>query len=80
MCSSRSIIAMDVFVGPLGLSYTREGVGESLALEVLYLFLCAFILFMLARNAIICIVYFQRSNLVACCSNEVFLVREASGC
>jgi uncharacterized membrane protein len=78
MCSSSSIIAMDVFVGFLGLFWIREGVGESLAPEVLY-FLCAFILFMLARDAIICIVYFQRSNLVACCPNKVFLVRETSG-
>jgi hypothetical protein len=29
-------------------------VRESLALEVLYLFLCAFILFMLARNVLLC--------------------------
>jgi hypothetical protein len=43
---------MNMFVGFLGLSYIREDVGESLAPEVLYLFLCAFISFMLARNFI----------------------------
>jgi hypothetical protein len=53
-------MAIDVFVGFLGLFYTRESVGESLAPEVLYLFLCAFILFLLARNVINCVVYFQR--------------------
>jgi hypothetical protein len=43
-------------------------VGESLAPEVLYLFLCVFISFMLTRNVILCIFYFQRSKLCACCS------------
>jgi hypothetical protein len=56
-------MAIDVFVGFLGLFYTRESVGESLAPEVLYLFLCAFILFLLARNVINCVVYFQRLQL-----------------
>jgi hypothetical protein len=79
MCSSRSIIALDEFVGCLGLFLTRESVGESLAPEVRHLFLCAFILFMLARNAISCIVYFQSSNLCACCSNNWSLVRKTSG-
>jgi hypothetical protein len=53
-------MAIDVFVGFLGLFWTRECVGESLAPEVLYLFLCAFILFVLVRNAFIHIVYFQK--------------------
>jgi hypothetical protein len=47
-------------------------VGESLAPEVLYLFLCAFISFMLARNVILCIVYFQSSKWCACCSITCF--------
>jgi hypothetical protein len=59
MYRSRSIIALGVFVGFLGLFWTRECVGESLAPEVLYLFLCAFILLLLARNAFICVHYFQ---------------------
>jgi hypothetical protein len=50
---------MDVCVGFLGLFETRECVGESLAPEVLSLFLCAFILLLLARNACICVHYFQ---------------------
>jgi hypothetical protein len=49
---------MDVFVGFVGLFQTREGVRESLGPEVLYLFLCAFISFMLARNAILGIFIF----------------------
>jgi hypothetical protein len=48
---------MDVFWFP------RLGVWEILDPEVLYLFLCAFILFMLARNAINYIVYFQKIQL-----------------
>jgi hypothetical protein len=42
-----------VFVGYLGLFWTRETVRESLGPEVLYLFLYAFILFLVNRNAII---------------------------
>jgi hypothetical protein len=53
MCRSRSIKAIDVFVGFLGLFWTIEIVRESLSPEVLYLFLHAFILFMVNRNAII---------------------------
>jgi hypothetical protein len=59
---------MDVFVGFLGLFFIREDVGESLAPELLYLFLCAFISFMLTRNVILCIFYFQSSKWCACCS------------
>jgi hypothetical protein len=45
MCSSKFIVAMDVFVGFLGLFYIREGVGESLAPEVMYLFfLCIYLI------------------------------------
>jgi hypothetical protein len=53
MCRSRSIKAIDVFVGFLGLFWTIEIVRESPSPEVLYLFLHAFILFMVNRNAII---------------------------
>jgi hypothetical protein len=52
MSRSRSIKAIDVFVGFLGLFWTREAVRESFSLEVLYLFLYAIILFMVNRNAI----------------------------
>jgi hypothetical protein len=48
-----------VFVCFLGLFWTREGVGENLAPEGLYLFLCALILLLLARNAFICVHYFS---------------------
>jgi hypothetical protein len=58
MLSSRFKIAIDVFVGFLGLFQIRDGVGESLAPEVLYLFICAFISFVLARNVRLCIFYF----------------------
>jgi hypothetical protein len=52
MLSSRSKIAIDLFVGFLALFYIRDGVGESLAPEVLYLFLYAFISFEVARSVI----------------------------
>jgi hypothetical protein len=52
MCRSRSIKAIDVFVGFLGFFWTIEAVRESLSSEVLYLFLYAFILFLVNRNAI----------------------------
>jgi hypothetical protein len=51
MCRSRSIKAIDVFVGFLDLFWTIETVRESLGPEVLY-FLYAFILFLVNRNAI----------------------------
>jgi hypothetical protein len=46
MCRSRSIKAIDAFVGFLGLFWTIETVKESLSPEVLYLFLYAFTLFL----------------------------------
>jgi hypothetical protein len=52
MCRSISIKAIDVFVGVLDLFWTRETVIESLGREGLYLFLYAFILFVVNRNAI----------------------------
>jgi hypothetical protein len=52
-------MALGVFVGFLGLFWTRECVGECLAPVLLYLFLCAFILLLLARNAITCVVLIQ---------------------
>jgi hypothetical protein len=59
MCRSRSIKAIDVFIGFLGLFCTIETVRESLVPELLYLFLYAFILFMVNRNAIIDIFIFM---------------------
>jgi hypothetical protein len=59
MCRSRPIKAIYVFVGFLGLFWTIETVRESLGPEVLYLFLYAFILFMVNRNAIIDIFIFM---------------------
>jgi hypothetical protein len=53
MCRSRSIKAIDVFVGFLDLFWTIATVKESLSTKVLYLFLYAFILFLVNRNAII---------------------------
>jgi hypothetical protein len=50
-----------VFVCFLGLFWIRETVRESLAPEVLYLFLYAFILFMVNRNAIIGVFIFIAS-------------------
>jgi hypothetical protein len=58
MCRSRSIKAIGVFVGSLGLFWTIETVRESLSPEVLYLFLYASILFLVNRNAIIDIFIF----------------------
>jgi hypothetical protein len=59
MCRSRSIKAIDVFVGFQGLFWTIETARESLSPEVLYLFLYAFILFLVNRNAIIDIFIFM---------------------
>jgi hypothetical protein len=59
MCRSRSIKAIDVFASFLGLFWTIEIVRETLGPEVLYLFLYAFILFMVNRNAIIDIFIFM---------------------
>jgi hypothetical protein len=42
-----------VFVGFLALFSIRDGVGESLAPEVMYLFLYAFISFLVARNGML---------------------------
>jgi hypothetical protein len=64
MCRSRSIKDIDVFVGFLGFVWTRETVRESLGPEVLYLFLYAFILFLVNRNAIIDIFIFVASGSV----------------
>jgi hypothetical protein len=50
-----------VFVGFLDLFWTRETVRESLGPEVLYLFLYAFILFMVNRNVIFDIFIFIAS-------------------
>jgi hypothetical protein len=50
-----------VFVGFLDLFWTIETVRESLGPEVLYLFLYAFILFLVNRNAIIDILIFVAS-------------------
>jgi hypothetical protein len=58
MCRSISIKGIDVFVGFLDLFWTKESVRESLGPEVLYLFLYAFILFMVIRNAILDIFIF----------------------
>jgi hypothetical protein len=51
MCRSRSIKAIDVFVGFLDFFWTIETVRASLGPEGLYLFFYAFILFMVNRNA-----------------------------
>jgi hypothetical protein len=53
MLSSRSKIAIDVFVGFLALFYIRVGVGESLAPESDVFVLYAFISFLVARNGIL---------------------------
>jgi hypothetical protein len=62
MCRSRSIKAIDVFVGFLDLFWTKETVREGLGPEVLYLLLYAFILFMVNRNAIFDIFIFIAST------------------
>jgi hypothetical protein len=61
MGRSRFIKAIDVFVGFLDLFWTIETVQESLDPEVSYLFLYAFILFMMNGNAIIDIFIFVAS-------------------
>jgi hypothetical protein len=53
MRRSRSIKPIVVFVGFLGLFWTIEIGRESLSPEVLYLFLYAFILFLVNGNALI---------------------------
>jgi hypothetical protein len=64
MCRSRSIKGIDVFVSFLGLFWTIETVRESLSTKVLYLFLYAFILFLVNRNAIIDMFIFVASTSV----------------
>jgi hypothetical protein len=64
MCRSRSIKAIDGFVGFLDLFWTIETVRERLGPEVLYFFLHAFILFLVNRNAIIDIFTFIASESV----------------
>jgi hypothetical protein len=59
MCRSRSIKAIGVFVGFLDLFWTIGTVRESLGPEVLYLFLYAFILFLVDGNAIFDIFIFM---------------------
>jgi hypothetical protein len=45
----------------------------------IFIFLCAFILFFLARNVMLCPFMFISFFLCACYSNKMFLVRETSG-
>jgi hypothetical protein len=52
MCRSRSIKAIDVFVDFQDLFWTIEIVRASLGPEGLYLFLYAFILFVVNRNVV----------------------------
>jgi hypothetical protein len=59
MYRSRSIIALGVLVCFLGLFQSRACVGESLDPVLASLFLYALILLLLARNAFICVHYFQ---------------------
>jgi hypothetical protein len=79
MYRSRYIIALGVFVGFLGLFWTKTCVGEGLAIFLLYLFLYSLILLLLARNAFNCVHLIQWLKLVACCPNEVSLVSRTSG-
>jgi hypothetical protein len=55
-----------MFVGFLGLFCTIETVRASLSPEVLYLFLYAFILFLVNRNAIIDIFLFIAKQVCMC--------------
>jgi hypothetical protein len=79
MYRSRFIITLGVFVGFLGFFWTRACVGEILAPVLLYLFLYALILLLLARNALFVCINFSGSNLIACCPNECSLVSRTSG-
>jgi uncharacterized membrane protein len=53
MCGSRSTKVMGVFIGSLGLFWTKACVGESLGSLLFCLFLYALIPYMVARNAFI---------------------------
>jgi hypothetical protein len=70
MCRSRSTKAIGVFIGYLGLFWTKSWVGESLDSFRLYLFLCVLILYLLTRNAFICVFNFSGAKLVPCCPRE----------
>jgi hypothetical protein len=72
MCRSNSIVAIDVFVGCLSLFWTRETVRECLAPEEFYLFLYAFILFVVNRSAIFDI-YFLLLKQVCMCDQWLVL-------
>jgi hypothetical protein len=52
---SKSVIALGVFVGFLCLFWTKACVGEVLGIFLLYIFLYALILYLLTRNAFICV-------------------------
>jgi hypothetical protein len=66
MCRSISIKDIDVFVGFLDLFWIREIVREILGPEVLYLFLYAFILFMVYRNAILIYLFLLLKQVCMC--------------
>jgi hypothetical protein len=64
LCGSRYIKAIDVFVGFLDLFWNSETVREGMGPKVFYLFLYAFVLFMVNRNAIFNIFLFIASTSV----------------
>jgi hypothetical protein len=64
MYRSRSIKALGVFVGFLGLFYTKACVGESFALFMLYLFLCALILLLQLEIPLFVYINLSSSNLL----------------
>jgi hypothetical protein len=68
-----------VFIGSLGLFWTKAYVGESLGSFLLYLFVCALILYMLARNAFILCIKFSGAKTSCLLSKGLFLVIRASG-
>jgi hypothetical protein len=69
---SSFITALDVYVGCLALFWTREEVRESLGLEMPYLFLYAFILFVVARNVLFWHIYFYSPSKYACVISALY--------
>jgi hypothetical protein len=72
MHRSRSRIEPGVFVGYLGLFWTKACVGESLGSFRLYLFYYALILYLLARNAFIYVHLDSLVQIICLLSRGVF--------
>jgi hypothetical protein len=72
MCVARSIRAIGVFIGSLGLFWTKACVGERLNSFLLYLFYYALILYLLTRNAVVLCIKLSGAKISSLLSKGVF--------